>query len=185
MDSILSFLDGFITWQTPVSFMAGIGIEHLCKRLTNFIRDRRSTMFTRKSDGTYRFSTRFWVYSVIATLVIAWIGWRTQMTANEVERQAATTSQFSEDTNKCLTDVVAVLTTRIGYNEVIESLDKRRQDIWEQLVTDLAIADNSTGLNQAALDRFSKANALLKADQARLIRARESNQYPNCGKKPS
>ncbi|MUL44455.1 hypothetical protein FZI85_17165 [Mycobacterium sp. CBMA293] len=141
-------------------------------------------MFTRKADGTYRFSTRFLVYCVIATLVIAWIGWRTQETANEVEHQAATTTKFAEDTNQCLTDVVTVLTTRVGYNEVIEALDKRRQDIWEQLVTDLAIADDNVSLSQAALDRFSKANAVLKADQASLLKARASAQYPHCGRKP-
>lgn len=151
-------------------------------------------MFKRHDDGTYSFSTRFWVYSTIATVIICWIGWRTQDTANKVEAQAAATALFANDTNNCLVDVVSVLTTRVGYNDAIAALDQRRQEIdarrqqiWDKLVDDLAASNNSDGLNMAALAHFREANAKLKADQAKLaadqatlVERRDSNQYPEC-----
>jgi len=137
-------------------------------------------MFKKDKDGTYSYSARFWAYAVFATVIICWIGWRTQDTANKVERQAAQTAQFANDTNDCLVDVVKVLTTRVGYNDEIANLDARRQMIWDRLVDDLAAADNSAGLSLQALTRFREANAALKVDQAKLIAQRETNQYPEC-----
>lgn len=151
-------------------------------------------MFSKREDGTYSFSVRFWAYSAIATVIICWIGWRTQDTANKVEDQARATAQFANDTNDCLVDVVRVLTTRVGYNDAIATLDKRRQvidsrrqAIWDQLVDDLAASNNSTGLDMGALTRFRTANAQLKTDQsalaadtAKLVEQRDNNQYPEC-----
>lgn len=51
-------------------------------------------MFEKKADGTYRFSRRFWVYTTIATVIICWIGWRTQDTANRVDEQVRYNTEF-------------------------------------------------------------------------------------------
>lgn len=177
MIAILNFLDGFISWQTPVSFMAGIGVHHI---YTKFIRDREGPVFTKKADGTYRYSTRFWVVAAIAATLITLIGFSTQRTADRTDALSKETRSYADQTNQCLADVVKVLTTRVGYNEALDGLDKRRQAVWEQLVTDLAASDNSAGLNRAALERFMADNAIVKADQAALVKAREANQYPDC-----
>ncbi|ASZ74656.1 hypothetical protein KHO57_gp081 [Mycobacterium phage Phabba] len=142
-------------------------------------------MFEKKSDGTYRFSRRFWVYTTIATLIICWIGWRTQDTADRVDEQVAYNSEFVINTNECLQQVVSVLTTRVGYNERIAELDSRRQKVWEQLVANLAASDNSAGLNQAALTDFQKELADINADQAETAKLRAENQYPQCAFKGS
>ncbi|WP_218894735.1 hypothetical protein [Mycolicibacterium vinylchloridicum] len=177
---IIGLLEGFWTWQTPLSFLAGVGVHHIyCK----YYRDRTTRkvpVFKKRADGTYRFSTRFWVYTSIATVIICWIGWRTQATANEVERQAKDTKEYSVQNNDCLKQVVEVLTTRVGYNDALDRLDTRREAIWDSLVDNLAVADNSAGLNQAALYQFQQARAALRQDRVDLIKAREENQYPRC-----
>lgn len=187
MTHAMGWIDGFLTWQTPLSFLAGVGAHHLYAK---YFRDKETNMLSEKPDGTYRFSNRFWIYSIIATVIISWIGWRTQATANQVERQAASTSQFASDTNDCLADVVRVLTTRVGFNEEIDALDKRRQDldlrrqaVWEQLVADLSTSNNA----REPLQRFETNNAAVKAeqakireDQAKLVKERATNVYPDC-----
>lgn len=32
MDIVLHFFEGFWTWNTPVSFLAGVGVASICKR---------------------------------------------------------------------------------------------------------------------------------------------------------
>lgn len=185
MDIIIDVLEGFWTWQTPVSFMAGIGLHHIyCK----YCRDREGPMmFKRKADGTCGFSTRFWIYTAVASMLIVFIGVRTQVAADRAEdalaaskQQATEAAAFSVATNDCLAQVISVLTTRVGYNDRIADLDLRRQAVWEQLVDDLAKGGNDDGLNMEALQRFYAANQTIKADQARLAEEREKNQYPRC-----
>lgn len=137
-------------------------------------------MFKKHEDGTYSFSVRFWTYACVATVIICWIGWRTQDTANKVEDQAAATAQFANDTNNCLVDVVDVLTTRVGYNDEIAKLDARRQMIWDHLVDELAAANGNPALFETALAHFRADNAKLKADQAKVIEERDTNTYPEC-----
>lgn len=189
MDIIISWLEGFWTWQTPISFLSGIGLHHIyCK----FCRDREGPMmFKRKADGTCGFSTRFWVYTAVATVLICFIGIRTQVAADRAEdalaaskQQAASATDFAAVTNACLAEVVSVLTTRVGYNDRISDLDQRRQAVWEALVDDLAKGGNDDGLNMEALKRFYAANQKIKADQAQLAEEREQVQYPRCTQLP-
>ena len=64
---ILGLFAGFVTWQTPLSFLAGVGVHHLyCK----YIRDREKPLYRTKKDGSYGFSSRFWTYTIIATIII-------------------------------------------------------------------------------------------------------------------
>lgn len=124
MDTIADLLSGFWTWHTPMSFLAGIGAHHLYCR---FWRDRKTPMFTEKSDGSYRFSTRFWAYTAIATLLIVFIGVRTQLTANRVEQQARETTEFSRVTKDCLNQLIVTLKDRTAYNGQIEDLNDRER----------------------------------------------------------
>ncbi|MFV8242200.1 hypothetical protein [Mycolicibacterium peregrinum] len=185
MDVIINLLGGFWTWQTPVSFLAGIGAGHI---YTKYIRDREGPMmFRKKADGTCGFSVRFWVYTAVATMLIVFIGVRTQVAADRAEdalaaskQQAASATAYSAATNACLAEVISVLTTRVGYNDRIADLDQRRQSVWEALVDDLAKGGNDDGLNMEALKRFYAANQTIKNDQAKLAQQREQVQYPRC-----
>jgi hypothetical protein len=178
MDIIMDLIEGFFTWQTPLSFMAGVGAHHLYAK---YIRDREGPhMLTKKTDGTYRYSTRFWVICAVSAMMFGFIGWRTQDTADRVEDQVNFTTAYGFQTNDCLNQLISVLTTRVGYNEEIAKLDARRQQIWEQLVTDLADSEGNTSLNRGALDRFFEANEGIKSDQAKIAQQREKNQYPDC-----
>lgn len=137
-------------------------------------------MLTKKSDGTYRYSTRFWVIVAISMMMFGFIGWKTQDTADRVEDQVNFTTAYGFQTNDCLNQLISVLTTRVGYNEEIAKLDARRQQIWEQLVSDLSLSEGNGNLNRAALDRFFEANEMVKGDQAKLAQKKEQNQYPDC-----
>ncbi|ACH62083.1 hypothetical protein MYRNA_75 [Mycobacterium phage Myrna] len=141
-------------------------------------------MFTKKEDGTYRFSTRFWVYTTIATLIICWIGWRTQDTANRVENQVTTNTAFATATNDCLQQVIDVLTTRVGYSDEIAKLEARRDGALDKLIADLATSQGDPGLNMTALNEYRATIADVNTDQDELATQREKNQYPNCTQLP-
>ena len=118
MDSILGLLEGFATWQTPLSFFAGVGVHHIyCK----YWRDREARfMFAQKENGDYRFSNRFWIYTVIATVVIGFIGFKTQATADKVENQAKLTAQ-------CLSQVLSTIDTRTQINAENDEWSQRQR----------------------------------------------------------
>ena len=137
-------------------------------------------MFRKRADGTFVFTRRFWVTAIVGCTLICLIGLSTQRTANRTEALTQETRAYADQTNQCLADVVAVLTTRVGYNEQINALDLRRQAVWETLVTDLSLGNGSAAINAAALDKFFDANAVIKQDQAKLAQEREENQYPDC-----
>jgi hypothetical protein len=151
---------------------------------------------TETNDDT-RWPGRAWVVLFLAGVFVCWIGWNTQTARNETDRQAQQTTDFARQTNECLSLVIGVLKTRVGYNEQLDTinqrrvaLDARRQVVWEKLVADLAQANNSDGLNMEALKAFMSANAEVKAgqvkllaDEAKLTQDRNANAYPepNCG----
>lgn len=151
---------------------------------------------TETNDDT-RWPGRAWVVLFLAGVFVCWIGWNTQVARNETENQAQQTTDFAKQTNDCLSTVITVLKARVGYNEQIDTLDTRRraldvrrQAVWEKLVSDLARANNSDGLNIEALRSFMTENSKVKSDQAqlaadqdKLTADRNSNAYPdpNCG----
>lgn len=151
---------------------------------------------TETNDDT-RWPGRAWVVLFLAGVFVCWIGWSTQVARNETERQAQQTTDFAQQTNECLTQVINTLKTRVGYNEQLDvisqrrvALDAKRQAVWEKLVADLAQANNSDGLNMEALKSFMSANAEVKeaqarlaSDEAKLTQDRNATAYPepNCG----
>lgn len=114
-------------------------------------------MYKKKADGTYAYSGRFWTYVVIATILIAWIGWRTQATADRVEVQAKETAAFAASTNDCLNQVVSTLKERVGYNDRIGELRDRRVNSIARLIADLARIDT----DQPQVQRDAQAAPIL------------------------
>lgn len=84
-------------------------------------------MFKKKADGEYAFSARFWTYAAIATLIIAWIGWRTQATANKVEHQATLTSE-------CLSQVISSLDARTKINAENDNLSQAQREAFGEVL---------------------------------------------------
>lgn len=146
-------------------------------------------MLTRRDDGTYRLSNRFWAMLVFVIVFNSWIMWNTQQARNETERQAQYTTQFAAETQACLNSLIVVLNERVSYNDNISELDLQRQKVWEDLVTQLAtISPNLQVVErgqraQEVLDRFFEANSKIKAAQAANAEERAKRQYPepDCG----
>lgn len=49
MDVIRSLLEGFIAWETPLSFLGGVGAHHL---YVKYWRDRTRSVFEQNTDDT-------------------------------------------------------------------------------------------------------------------------------------
>jgi len=118
----------------------------------------RLTVFKRKNDGTYAFSGRFWAYVVIATLIIGWIGYRTQETADHTEQLAWETQAYAAQTQDCLNQLQSILVKRASYSAQINNLQdqyndnrQRRDDAWSTFIIDLA--QISTDQPQVERDR--------------------------------
>lgn len=161
-------------------------------------------MYRTKSDGTYAFTTRFWVAAAILGIFIVWIGWNTQQARNETERIARETSEYAKATNKCLGDLLLILDerSRIAAENDRESQIQREQfgrvafelNVWLNALVnppaDIAKLDPNHPDRQAwglqLTERYNRTNAdALKVitesqkEQVRLDRERESHQLTN------
>ena len=146
-------------------------------------------MYKENEDGTRSFSTRFWVYTVIATLIIIFIGWHTQDTANKVEATAQATAAYAEANNKCINDLLAILQDRTGNNAKLRDIEDRRQTRFDQFIAD--VGSISTDQPQAARDaeaapiikQYFDDVAALNKEKATVLQAIADNPYPepNCG----
>jgi len=128
---ILGLLEGFMTWQTPISFMAGVGVHHVYAK---YVRDRRKDdeVITKTEDGDFRLSARFWVIAAIAAVIVGWIGVRTQQTADRVEEQAQTTAQ-------CLSEVLTALQVARQVSGENDELSEQQRDATGTII--LAVLD--------------------------------------------
>lgn len=131
LQSLTNLLAGFLTWQTPFSFLAGVGVYHLyCRSLHKgaYASRREGSVYTENRDGSFRFSNRFWVYTIIASVIICYIGWRTQDTADRVENQ----SMLTRD---CLTQVISALQVARSVAQENDNLSERQRDAYNAVVT--------------------------------------------------
>lgn len=162
-------------------------------------------MFRKHEDGTYAFSGRVWIYVVIASVLICFIGWRTQTTADRTEALNRETVDYARQTNDCLAQVTKALAIRADTTKQLDSLVDarssvidRRSDVWEKFIVDLA--QISTDLPQSQRDELAKPiistfiaddseldteNAKINTDRASALAYRAANPYPdpNCGNK--
>lgn len=163
-------LAGFWTWQTPLSFLAGVGAHHIyCKT----IRDREGPVFTKKKTGDdYRLSTRFWIVAVIAAVVIGWIGWRTQDTADKVEEQATATSE-------CLSKVIASLDARTKINAENDNLSQvQRTAFGEVLRAIVSPPENLSELAAGSLERQAYVEQVVR-QQFAIVEDAQAQQEAN------
>jgi predicted nucleic acid-binding protein len=191
LQSAIDLFDGFLTWQTPLSFMAGVGFHHLYAKYLRDRKGRSRMMFTRNrdDDGEYRLTNRFWVIVAVAAVIVGYIGWRTQQTADQVQDQTQRTEQFAKQTNDCLNQVVGTLKDRTNLNASLDDLVNRRTQIWTNLVVGLAAIDPDMRQPERdvaaklVLQHFFEANGAIDRERADLLRQRADKPYPepNCG----
>jgi hypothetical protein len=152
------------------------------------------TVFKRKDDGNYAFSTRFWVSTFIAAFFIIWIGYNTQMARERTEKLAQETTEYAQKTNDCLTQLITVLTARAKLTQDNDdlSIEQRRAifDLIGEAVTppaELASLPQSDPRYQAWAKQVTlKYYAILANSQSRqsaLIEERRNHPIPdpNCG----
>ena len=172
MDVILDLIEGFFTWHTPISFLAGIGTHHLyCK----YIRDREATpaMFIRKrADGDHRLSTKFWAIASVTVLLIGFIGWRTQDTADRVDDQ----SMLTRD---CLTQVITALTVARTINNENDELSTVQRNAYAVVLQ--ALVAPPEPYYSMSMDDPRRAEYLTDVgiEQLKLVKATQSDEQAN------
>lgn len=148
-------------------------------------------MFRKKDDDTYAFSGRFWTYAVIATVLIGWIGWRTQDAADKTEVLAQQTTEYAKQTNDCLSQVIRVLVDRSSTNKEVEKVNDHRWELWTTFI--VSLSQISTDQPQSERDKeaapivnkyLTDLNQVAK-DRAELLARREAAAFPDpsCGSK--
>lgn len=152
------------------------------------------SVYRKKDNGEFGFSRRFWVYTIIATMFIVWIGYRTQMTANRVEEQAVTTREFSAQTSECLNTVLDTLKARTQINIENDEISQAERTIVFNLLRDLSApppeikslpADSpvrqkwTEELVIARVNEFAVQEA--KAEGLKSARAQIKYPEPSCG----
>lgn len=146
-------------------------------------------MFKKDENGTYSFSVRFWAYAVIAGSLIIFIGWRTQDTANKVERQARETSQFAAANNVCINQILATIKDRNVYTDRLAVLDGVHNKAVMDLIVNIAKIDPNLRtperdvVAREVLTKFFVDINKIDKDRADALAQRAANPFPepNCG----
>lgn len=146
-------------------------------------------MFKKHEDGTYSFSARFWTYAIIASVIIVWIGWRTQDTANKVERQARETSQFAAANNMCINQILATIKDRNVYTDRLAVLDGVHDKAVMDLIVNIAKIDPNLRtperdvVAREVLTKFFTDINEIDKNRADALAQRAANPFPepNCG----
>jgi hypothetical protein len=183
LDSILGLLQNFWTWQTPLSFLAGVGAHHL---YVKYIRDRKQPL-TMTDNPVTNVPRRIWAIVLIAAVIIGWIGWRTQETANRTEQLSRDTLDYAVQTQDCLNQITATLKYRTAFTPALDKLEDMESAALENLVRDVTRINVSSPEDQAALQQSFKRylDTVAKTRQARteIASARGDREYPEpaCG----
>lgn len=171
MDLILDWLSGFWTWQTPLSFLAGVGAHHIYCRT---IRDREGPMLTKTTaDGEkIRFTPRFWVIVTVTALLIGFIGWRTQDTADRVDDQAI-------QTRDCLTQVITALTVARTINVENDELSVTQRNAYAVVLQ--ALVAPPEPYYSMAMDDPRRAEYLTDVgiEQLKIVKAAQEDEDAN------
>lgn len=154
-------------------------------------------MFKKREGGAASLPSQFWIYIIAASLIVCWIGWKTQTTANRVDDQARQTSQFAKATQDCLNSLAGVLKARAliaTQNDEESQIQRNEVALWlRDLLNpppDIAVLQRTNqqdpryqewglAITRKHLDVINKS----QAEQERLDteRARHPIPDPSCG----
>jgi hypothetical protein len=139
---------------------------------------------TTTEEGGINLPARGWVVLAIAAIFICWIGYNTNAAREETERQALATTQFSNKTNDCLTQVLVVLRDRSQYTLDSERIASQERKALQDLFLDaMSTPLDDTVAKQALLKRyFDTVNPLIR-ERMDIASKRADNPYPDptCG----
>lgn len=195
---------GFVAWQTPVSFVSGIGAHHIYCKYWRKGGDRRIVV-KNKGDESWTYSARSWAYILIATTLIIFIGWRTQTTADNTEALSKETVEYASQTNYCLNQVVEVLRNRNEIAKELDNLVDQRSEVVDRRAAAfhtfiLGLTQIPVNQPQSERDRLAKPiidqfltdssqiesdNDKINTDRAAVLINRAAHPYPDpaCGHK--
>lgn len=88
-------------------------------------------MLEKKADGTYGYTVRFWVVASVAAVLIGFIGWRTQDTADRVEDQAIATRD-------CVTEVITALNVARSVSVENDDLSQKERDAFREVLISIS-----------------------------------------------
>lgn len=154
-------------------------------------------MFKRHDDGTYSFTSRFWVQAIIMGLLICMIGWSTQRTANRTEQLSQEVIRLAEETQDCLNQLITVNKARSALNSQRDDLSEHQRleilRMFQSLLSPPAsIAALSPtdpvrqkwGEDVARVYVMSIASDQKKIDDLKAELTAHPIPDPNCGNKP-
>ena len=148
-------------------------------------------MFKKHEDGTYSFSSRFWVQVIVLGLLIVMIGYSTQRTASRTEDLSRETIAYAKQTNDCLNQVVATLKDRTALNAQLDALATRRDAANLSLVNEIGSIPEAGTPEQRregyrlARAHYTETRAQIDRERAELLEQRAAKPYPDpsCGNK--
>lgn len=128
-------------------------------------------------SDNYRRRWWFWVYLVIAVVLVAWIGVRTQMTADRQEREAVTAVQFADHTRQCLSDLVDTLRARAAITDAADRANNEQHRVIREMIT--AVANTPLDGKQAILDAYLPQVVQAQQQQEALLNGRAQHPLPD------
>ena len=119
----------------------------------------------------------FWVYLVLAAVVVGWIGVRTQITADRQEAEAARAVAFADQTHQCLQDVVANLRARAAITDNADRLNSEQHRVISEMIA--AVATAPLDRKQEVLDQYLPHIVEAQQRQEALIEDRAARPLPD------
>lgn len=119
----------------------------------------------------------FCVYLVITVLLVAWIGVRTQMTADRQEREAQTAVQFSDHTRDCLSQLVNILRERAAITDAADRANNEQHRVIREMVAAVAAAELTD--KEAVLNAFLPQVTKAQQEQEDLLAGRAQHPLPD------
>lgn len=120
----------------------------------------------------------FWVYLLIAAVVIGWIGVRTQMTADRVEAEAVKTMQFSDQTRECLHELMNALQARAEITENSDRLNNDQHKALADLITAITAARGEAAYGQVLAQYLPRVVEAQRRQEA-LLSERDEHPLPS------
>ena len=120
----------------------------------------------------------FWVYLLIAAVVIGWIGVKTQATANRLESEAQNSVQFADHTRQCLHELLDALAIRSAITDNADKLNNDQHEALADLITAITAARGEAAYGKVLAD-FLPSVVEAQRRQEALLTARAEHPLPS------
>lgn len=120
----------------------------------------------------------FWIFLLVAAVIVGYIGVRTQMTADRQEREAQATLQFSDHTRDCLHELIEALAARSEITNTSDRLNSDQHKALADLITAITAARGEAAYGQVLAD-FLPSVVEAQRRQEALLTARAEHPLPD------